>query len=554
MPFTHVEIEESKSRSLTLLFSFLIVVYCGSLYLLVWGVKALWGFSARPTLLELSVIFGASVAFSILHWIYSTRNILGCILEEAIGAYPADPQDAYHSKFLNITEEVSLALGGRRIQSWIIPSPASNACAVSDFNGNAAIAVTEGLLAVLSRTQLEAVIAHEAGHIAGGDSLTTSVLCSLFALHEETLNRIWRLLRERGREGGGLSDLLFRFWGMTLVLFIVVLLWFTGLIRRMAETLISREKEYRADSVAVRLTRDPLSLVEALRIVSRKWRGVGIRGESFSSIFFLDPGLEPLSEQEGWLADLFSTHPPTQKRVDLLLDMAHLDPAHLEAGSRTEKQLRSKAEVQSLQGTQDQWMVLKDGNWAGPLGLGELAGSEDLLPESWVRCLGEDRVKPAYEDPQLLSLIRNRHAKLPIAPAGSLCPKCRVSLTAARYEGVPVEKCPSCRGCFVEPKKIVRIFMRRDFDFSEATKRLAHCLLQLKDQIRVREKFYSTPRPEIPWSCPRCGGTVALEFYSGAYLVEVERCRNCELTWLDPRELELLQCLFEGTWKENPLY
>ena len=553
MPFTHVEIEESKSRNLALLFFLLIAVYCVSLYLLVWGIKALWGFSAPPKLPELSMIFGTSAVFSVLHWIYSTRNILRRILEEAIGAYPADPRDAYHSKLLNITEEVSLALGGRPIQAWIIPSPAANACAVSDFHGKAAIAVTEGLLAVLNRAQLEAVIGHEAGHIAGGDSLTTSVLCSLFALHEEALNRIWQLLREQGREGGELPGFLLRCRATVLVLFIAVLLWMIGVIRKMAEMLISREKEYRADSVAVRLTRDPLGLAEALRIVSRKWRGVGVRGESFSSIFFLDPGLEPLSEQEGWLADLFSTHPPTRKRVDLLLGMAHLDPAHLEAeltGPGSGKQPRSRPETQVLQ---DQWMFLKDGNWIGPLGLGGLAGLQDLLPESWVRHVGEDRVKPAYEDPQLLSLMRDRHAGLPAAPAGSLCPKCRISLTLERYEGVPVEKCPSCRGCFVEPKKMVRIFMRRDFDFSEATKRLAHCLLQLKDQMRIRERFYSIPRPEIPWSCPRCGGTVALEFYNAAYLVEVERCRQCELTWLDHRELELLQCLFEGTWKENPL-
>ena len=119
MPFTHIEVEESKSRNLALLFFLLIAVYCVSLYLLVWGIKALWGFSAPPKFPELSMIFGISVVFSVLHWIYSTRNILRRILEEAIGAYPADPRDAYHSKLLNITEEVSLALGGRPIQAWI---------------------------------------------------------------------------------------------------------------------------------------------------------------------------------------------------------------------------------------------------------------------------------------------------------------------------------------------------------------------------------------------------------------------------------------------------
>ncbi len=64
------------------------------------------------------------------------------------------------------------------------------ACAIADGTGRAALVVTEGLLARLTRAQLEAVVGHEAAHIASGDSVATGVFCSLFALHEETLKHL----------------------------------------------------------------------------------------------------------------------------------------------------------------------------------------------------------------------------------------------------------------------------------------------------------------------------------------------------------------------------
>lgn len=550
MPFTHVEIEERKTRSLALLFLFLIVLYAGSLVLLIGGVKVFLElntypapFRVSPAPLEIALILGLSIAFGIAHWLRSTRGLFQRIVE-ALGARRADPHDTYHAKLLNVVGEVSVATGGRRIQTYVIPSPAMNACAFASPDGLAAIAVTEGALATLNRAQLESVVGHEAAHIASGDSLTTSVLCALFALHEEALKRLRQIAGMEGREG---AHVLRGRMGLV-ILFIIGVLWLTRLARRIGEMFISREKEYRADAVAVRLTRNPLGLAEALRVLSRKWRGVGMRGESLSSIFIMDPGVESFSEREGWLADLFSTHPPTGRRIALLLGMAHHDPARFDeemAASRSRRPARGLPAPAAIDDFSGQWSVWTPGGWTGPFGIREMAKEGHLVPESWVQRTGEGRAMPAYEDPLLLEALRTRYSDSSAIPTGAACPRCRIPLAAVRYEGAPLQRCPACRGCFVDSTQTAKIFSRQEYDFPEEVRRLGESLLSIRQQVDLRKRFYSTPRPPIPWSCHRCGGTVVREFFNPAYLVQVERCRACGLTWLDPQELELLQYLFE---------
>ncbi len=117
---------------------------------------------------------------------------------------------------------------------------------------------------------------------------------------------------------------------VSLIPLVLPILWLIHVAKRLCELAISRTQEYRADAVAVRLTRNPLALAEALCLIAKRWRGIGAPGESLSTIFIVDVGLEALSEQEGLLAILFSTHPPTRHRIELLLGMAHQPPEAIE--------------------------------------------------------------------------------------------------------------------------------------------------------------------------------------------------------------------------------
>jgi Zn-finger nucleic acid-binding protein len=122
------------------------------------------------------------------------------------------------------------------------------------------------------------------------------------------------------------------------------------------------------------------------------------------------------------------------------------------------------------------------------------------------------------------------------------------------YEGVPLDECPACRGCYVMTDQMTRIFARDDYEFSESVKRLAKTIPSVSSAARVTQGFRSIPsnRQLKDRRCPSCGSAVVRKFYTEAYLVEVEQCWVCGLAWLDKGELELLQYLYEDREAEGP--
>lgn len=539
MPYTFVEIEERKTRRLACLFAALVVLYIASILSLLWGARLILGLEDPLTGGQHLAAIGLALALAVLHWSVSSYRLIDRVLF-AVSAKPLDPGDTYHGRLKNIIEEVAVATGGRRIEPYVISTPAMNACAVADFSGRSAIAVTEGLLARLNRAQLESVVGHEAAHIASGDSLSKSVFCGLFGLHEESLKRLSGLFS--GRSG---LDLL-RGRGGALILFIMVVLWVTNIAKRICELVVSREQEYRADAVAVRLTRNPLSLAEALRLIETHWRGVGVEGESLSPIFILDPGVESLSERDGLMADMFSTHPPTANRIALLVGMAHMTPEDFErqAAQLGRKRPRELLPERPTDSAPTRWFAHLDGAWQGPLPLEELVGLPGLKPDSWVRRERSDATMPAYQDPSVLPSLHRRYGQDQVSSARE-CPNCHIPLSRVSYEGVPLDECPACRGCYVTPDQVTRILTREEYAFPESIVRLAKATASLRGRDRIVKRFNRFPGNRLKdRQCPACGSAVVRKLYTDAYPVEVEQCWLCGLAWLDQHERELLQCLY----------
>ena len=186
-----------------------------------------------------------------------------------------------------------MATGGRKIEGMVIPTSAMNAFALMDFEGRSVIGVTEGLLARLTRAQLEAVVGHEAAHIVSGDCLATTVTTSLFALYSgllKGLESVFRATRSSSRRGGGV---------LALLIAVYVLLWISRGMSHLARMFVSRQREYRADAIAARLTRDPLSPAEALYTIAYRWRGAGLAAEELESIFMSIRRIPPLMKRQG---------------------------------------------------------------------------------------------------------------------------------------------------------------------------------------------------------------------------------------------------------------
>jgi Zn-finger nucleic acid-binding protein len=311
---------------------------------------------------------------------------------------------------------------------------------------------------------------------------------------------------------------------------------------------ISRQREYRADAISVRLTRDPLSLAEALYAIGYRWRGGGLPAQELESIFIVNPVYSALDEREGPLAFLFSTHPPIDRRLGILLDMAHSDVESVvkDIDRQAQKPRTTVPEVGAEAAAQ--WMVHKDGSWQGPLTLTQLAALGRIGPETWIQRVGSGKVQMAYQDPD----VRDGVIKRDQGAHGSAfhCPKCAVALNIVIYEGMEVHKCASCRGTLISENDIQRIIIRREVGFSDKIKRIAEGLWREEHSGRWQ---VIDRAPETLLSCPKCRHPKAKMlrmFYTEVYRVEVDKCFTCGLIWFDGDELEVLQYLIEESLRK----
>ncbi|MDD3927742.1 MAG: zinc metalloprotease HtpX [bacterium] len=552
MPFTHLEIKQQKAMSIILLFAMLVAVYfagtwfviivakVGLIFLCPEWVVSTATYSVIPGRTGNLWIFGAALIGGLIHWLVSTNNLLPRI-SLLLGATPPDKDDTYHQRFKNIVEELSVAAGGRKIDCAVIPTTAVNSFSLADFHGHALIGVTEGLLARLTRRQIEAVAAHEAGHIISGDCLTSTVSCSLFGMYAAAFQYITTGIEgsvdnavdfQDERKYGEQSSA-----GIFIPLYVILVgcaIGITAFLSMIINTLISRQKEYRADALSVELTRDPLSLAEALRIISGSWCGAGQGIENLDSVFIANPAYEEADEREGFIPDLLSTHPPMSKRISLLLGMAH---AGIHALDNCQKRDLPSETGKPAAITAPRWFVSKDGAWLGPFDINGLISLSWFSPDTWIKVENEDRVKLAFEDIDIAAWF-NKGNLTPLK-----CPSCGLALVNERYEGAPVYTCAHQHGFLVDKNHLMRIIARKDIIFAPEVLKLADTVVANPEQARAMAMSSESIKNKM--LCPKCGNKMDRRCYSMAYPVLVDVCKSCNTLWFEKYEMELLQILIE---------
>jgi heat shock protein HtpX len=540
MPFTHIDLQRKRQRTSAALF-FLLVLYYFLGLTLVWAVihlalhslihSDLGREAARSHWLGLSApeIGGVTLIALIAaagHWFAAVWGGQERLLT-ALGAQPPDPEDRYHRQVINIIEEVRIATGGRPVRAVVIPTLAVNAFAAATRDDNGVIGVTEGLLTRLTRPQLEAVIAHEMAHLLDHDSIVTTIACSLFATYLQLLRISLSAART---EKGGL------WWLPT------GLLWLLTIGAKLLNTAVSRQREYLADATAVQLTRNPTALAEALMKASNAWRGGGEVDEALAPIFILSPSDDhSWNQQESWLADLFSTHPPVQKRLDALLAMAHTNVAALAAAVHAEQAASGHPAHNGA--APPAWWVQHDATWEGPYSADQLLSLTTLGPHSWVHLEGEGRVMRASDHPVLADLLRLHTGEQPVS--SHRCPRCRQYLRLIDYEGAPIYQCPFCTGCWVEERRLMRILVRREIVFPDDLKTKVKRIQRQSMGHIVRRDRITRQDPTSVLRCPNCQRRMFRNYYSYQYLIIVDRCRECAMIWFDREELDMLQIMVE---------
>lgn len=226
----------------------------------------------------------------------------------ALAAYRAQPitRDQL-PRVYNIVERLSQKVGLPMPKVYLIPTDSPNAFATGRNPQHASVAVTQGILGLLNDDELEGVIAHELGHVRNRDILISSIAATLAGAITWLANVAkWGMIfggyggNRDDRRGGGLAGLI-----------MIFLAPFAAMLIQLA---VSRSREYGADDTGAHWTGNPYALASALAKIDAysKQRPL-IASPSTAHLFIIQPFLGGMS-----FGNLFSTHPPTAKRIERL--------------------------------------------------------------------------------------------------------------------------------------------------------------------------------------------------------------------------------------------
>jgi heat shock protein HtpX len=191
---------------------------------------------------------------------------------------------------------------------YVIPQASPNAFATGRNPGHAAVAATEGILQILTDEELEGVLAHELAHVKHRDILISSVAATLAAA-------IMMISRFALFFGGGRDD--DRGGSNPIALLATMIL--APVAAMMIQAMISRSREFDADAGGASIAGSPYGLVNALRKIDAASRAVPLDANPATAHMFI---IKPFSA--AGLLGLFSTHPPTEARIQALLNPTRL--------------------------------------------------------------------------------------------------------------------------------------------------------------------------------------------------------------------------------------
>lgn len=250
-------------------------------------------FVGSPVLGSL-VFLVIAAAINFASWFYSDKLVLWSTRARLV-----TPQEA--PRLHRIVQNLVLRADMPMPRIAIIPSHQPNAFATGRNPKNGVVAATEGILHMLDDDELSGVMAHELAHIQNRDILTMSAAATVAgAITFAARMFFWTSLFGGGNREGGQSIL----GGIA----IMILAPIAALLVQMA---ISRSREYAADKVGAQICGNPMSLARALKKLERGAQAIPMEVGSTNQahMYIVNPF------RGGFLAGMFSTHPPMEERV-----------------------------------------------------------------------------------------------------------------------------------------------------------------------------------------------------------------------------------------------
>jgi len=248
------------------------------------------------------IAFAFAVFLNISSYWFSDRIVLA--------AYKAkEVSELQFPELHAMVSELAMSAGIPKPKICLVPEQVPNAFATGRNPEHAVVAVTEGILNLLSREELKGVLAHEISHVLNRDILISSVAATVAGaiMMLATMAR-WAAIFGGMRsddDNGGIV-------GLLVAMFVAPIA--AGLI----QMAISRSREYLADSTGAKLTKNPIALAAALKKLDSYARNYKMRSASpqTAHMFIINPLVSKKA-----MANLFSTHPSTKERVERLETM-----------------------------------------------------------------------------------------------------------------------------------------------------------------------------------------------------------------------------------------
>lgn len=273
---------------------FIMAVFVGLIALVGWAVSLYFG----NTSITYWVIGGA-ILYALIQYFAASKLAVAMT-----GAKEIEKRD--NPRLYRIVENLAITTGMPTPKVYVIDDPAPNAFATGRDPKHALVAATTGLMDIMDDTELEAVMAHEMGHVKNYDirvsMITFGLVSAIGLLTDIALHMMFF--------GGGDSDNRDIHPAFYIVGIVVIIL--APVLAALVQMAVSRQREYLADATGAMTTRHPEGLASALEKLQQHSQPMKNQSTSTAHLFFNNP------LKAGALAKLFSTHPPLEERIKRL--------------------------------------------------------------------------------------------------------------------------------------------------------------------------------------------------------------------------------------------
>lgn len=262
------------------------------------GIIAAMGYVASMYFGNTSItywVIGGAVIYALVQYFAASKLAVAMT-----GAKQIEKRD--NPRFYRIVENLAITTGMPMPKVYIIDDPAPNAFATGRDPRHAVVAATTGLMEIMDDTELEAVMAHEMGHVQNYDIRVSMIAFGLVS----AIGLLSDIVLHMSFFGGGDNDREVHPAFYIIGIIIVLLAPFIAMIVQMA---VSRQREYLADATGAMTTRHPEGLASALEKLRDHAQPMQRQSTATAHLFFSNP------LKNGGISKLFSTHPPLDDRI-----------------------------------------------------------------------------------------------------------------------------------------------------------------------------------------------------------------------------------------------